>query len=149
MSFHYVYTIHGRIVSKKNSHRARWRGNMVYVGNSDTYLNWERDATTELRYQRGRVPTIPKGQLVGISMTIYLAKRQRAFDEDNAMGGVYDALQGAGVVENDRQLRLVRLEQLRDSTDPRVEIELTPWVGNHLTPDYDLGKVWSSVLIEF
>lgn len=126
MGFCYRYIIHGKLVSKKNSHRVRYRGQKTYIGNSSEYLQWAESAIFELKCQRGQVATIPKPQRVRVDAVAYLAKRQRAFDEDNLCGGIFDTMQSAGIVENDSQFKIGDIEQPRDRENPRVEIWLRP-----------------------
>ena len=130
MTWRYHYTIHGRPVSKKNGHRVRYCRGRQFVGNSFQYIDWAESAIMELKCQRGRTPTIPIAEKVGITLTVFLDKGQREMDLDNVLGAPFDALEGAGVVKNDRQFKLVRCDQLRDPLDPRIEIELTPWVDS-------------------
>jgi Holliday junction resolvase RusA-like endonuclease len=130
MGFSYAYTIHGRPVAKKNRHRVRFTANgRAFVGNDDVYLRWADDAALELRCQRGNVPTIPRNVQLHADVTVFLARGQR-MDSDNALGGPFDALQDAGVVANDAQIKSHTLRMDRDRANPRVEIRLTPFQLN-------------------
>ena len=124
MAWSRSFVIHGRPVAKKNRHRVRFRGGRAFVGNDGVYLAWANSATLELVMQRGRLPAI-KGP-VGVDVRVYLAKGQR-MDVDNALGGPFDVLQGAAVIENDSQIKAGPLPQmLRDPKRPRVEIDMWP-----------------------
>lgn len=53
-------------------------------------------------------------------------------DTDNLMGGLADALQDAGVLEDDFRLRTWDgTDRFLDVTRPRVELTLTPYLGGH------------------
>lgn len=121
------YVVHGRYVSKKNGKEIRvGRGGHRYIGSSTEFLDWQNDAIMELRAQRSSTMTIADGK-VGIAITLFLAKGQREFDIDNLLGGIFDALQAARIVANDRQFVLTKSpEQFRDPADPRIEVELEP-----------------------
>lgn len=126
MSWCYRYTIHGRLVAKKNSHRVRLRNGRAFIGNSREYLRWADAAIVQVRSQRGAVPTIPSQVDVAAKVVVYLGKGQR-MDSDNAMGGPFDVLQQAGVLGNDNQIKGHMAVKLRDSRNPRVEITLMPY----------------------
>lgn len=125
--FSYRYTIRGRIVAKKNRHRVRRRGDRVFVANDRTFLAWADDAAMQLRVQKGSVPTIGRKVRLHADVVVYLAKGQR-MDGDNALGGPFDALEAAGVVANDNQIKSHTFTKRRDWENPRVEITLSPCV---------------------
>lgn len=53
-------------------------------------------------------------------------------DTDNLMGGIADALQDAGVLEDDFRLRTWDgTDRFLDVTRPRVELTLTPYLAGH------------------
>jgi len=126
------YIICGRPVSKKNSHRVRWKwthkGRKTFVANSRRYLAWAEDAVTQLQIQRGGAPSIV--QKVHADVVVYLAKGQR-LDGDNALGGPFDALEAAGIISNDNQIISHTFVKQRDWEEPRVEITLQPFKVSH------------------
>lgn len=130
MSFRYAYTIHGRPVSKKNSRPIRMkRDGRRFVGNHDRYLAWADDAILELRCQRGSVPTLSNRTRVHVDVVVYLAKGQ-AMDSDGALSAPFDALEDAGVLANDAQIKSHTIRMSRDWKDPRVEMVVRPYGGD-------------------
>jgi len=123
------YVIEGRWVSKKNSKEILRRGRFGcrFVASSHLYRRWEREAAVQLAGQNGGRPPI-EGK-VRVRLAIYLDKRQRTPDRDNARSGPFDALQRAGVIRNDSQIVDDPLLIFRDEHRPRVEIMVEELVG--------------------
>lgn len=120
--------VHGRFVSKKNSHRVRYRRDgKPFVGNSCQYLDWQSSAVAAMSYARWARVWSP-GRPV-LDLKIYLAPRQRRFDEDNALGGPMDALQKAGITQDDRDIKLGNVEQVREPGIVGVMITLRSQEG--------------------
>lgn len=98
-----IYTITGRIPSKKNSKQIfvnRKTGGR-FITSSRAWKNFENGAIWELKSQfKKRNPY--KGDLY-IDYT-FLMKGKGATDVDNLMSGVNDLLQKAGVIEDDKNI---------------------------------------------
>lgn len=65
---------------------------------------------------------------IGLKVVLYARDRRSKWDEDNliaSMKAAIDGLADAGVVTNDRGVRLERTEIVWDDPDPRVELEVT------------------------
>jgi Holliday junction resolvase RusA-like endonuclease len=85
-------------------------------------IKWRKDITSQARAQwAGKDPLT--GDL-GVIVVAYLGKRQRP-DVDNLAAGPLDAIEKAGVVENDRQFSFAVIIRRTDWEDPRVEVFVT------------------------
>lgn len=120
------FVIFGKPVSKKNGKKIiRTRsGRPMIISNSDV-LAWERDAVRQLKRQWMHDHPIPKGILLNARIVSYCAKRQRS-DASNLYEAPQDALQEAGILENDYWIVSHNgSKRLVDDENPRVEITLT------------------------
>jgi Holliday junction resolvase RusA-like endonuclease len=85
---------------------------------------WHRDAVRQLRAQwvgpRGTLPALIGP--VSVHYDIVLKNHQHEGDADNYMAAINDALQAAGVIANDKQIRCGTFAKRYDPGNPRVEI---------------------------
>lgn len=91
-----VVTLIGRPIAKKNSRRMfRSRGKGIVSYPSDAYVNWERVALAQLARCE---------HFVGpVAISYHFRFKGRMWvDADNAITGINDILERAGVVENDK-----------------------------------------------
>jgi Holliday junction resolvase RusA-like endonuclease len=126
-----MFTIQGRLRSKKNGKQIGWVNGKPRVFSNGDYRRWERSAVEQLQTQMlvMRAETIKRPAKVRVAMWVYLAKGQR-MDRDNLRQGVFDALERAGVVENDSQIVDDPLTVGRDWDEPRVEVEVVEISGS-------------------
>lgn len=117
----------GKAVTKKNSMRiARTVMGTPFILPSKANQVWHRDAVRQLREQwRGRGGTLPAltGPL-SVRYDIVLRNHQHEGDADNYMAAINDALQAAGVIANDKQVRCGTFAKSYDAANPRVEVTI-------------------------
>jgi len=91
-----------------------------------SYVAAKRAAIVELRKAWGDRRTI----METVSVTILLITKTGNMrpDIDNAAGGVLDAMQDAGIIGNDKQVRRITATVLRG--EPRTVIHIEPMAGN-------------------
>jgi Holliday junction resolvase RusA-like endonuclease len=94
--------IYGRIASKKNSKntgRNKYTGKTFFTS-SKPWKRFEKDALEQLlQYKKEKYPGLVKIDYV------FVTKGKEALDIDNAMAGINDVLQTAGIIENDRNIK--------------------------------------------
>lgn len=120
----WFFTVQGRPQVKKNRKQITKSGRLV---SSKEYQQWEKDAVTQLQFQWNRKPAIDRLGRIWLNAAIisYLGARQRP-DADNLYAGPLDALQLAGILDNDYCIvSHDGSRRLRDKDNPRVEISLT------------------------
>lgn len=122
------FTIHGAVPSLKNSRRIlrNRKTNKPFSAKSSKAERWIRDAVLEVpaEYRNLRLGSI-NAQL-RIITTLFASSYRRDVDVEV----VYDALQLAGVITNDRWLREKLLYSEIDRADPRCEIVIEE-IGTH------------------
>jgi Holliday junction resolvase RusA-like endonuclease len=114
------------IPGKPGSHKNQWtvgrgRDGKPCIRVGDKAKAWKAGAAAVLKYQWR--PRKPLEGPVG-AMILVCQGRAQACDLDNALGGVFDALQAAGVLKNDYQIEALWAERTRDAERPRIEIQL-------------------------
>lgn len=110
--------------SFKNSKRLIRVGRLTKIGPSKKSEAWIESATFQLCAQ-WRYKPIPKTARINAAIVSYLPSRQLT-DADNLYGGPGDALQAAGILENDSCIESHDGSRRRiDKARPRVEITLT------------------------
>lgn len=111
-------TIKGQVYSKANSRKLVHHGGKPMFIKSDGARAFETSAILQLQaLYRRRKPL--SGDLV-IECTIYYPNQRQDLDASL----VFDVLQKAGVIVNDRQLREQHLFHAIDKLNPRVEIAI-------------------------
>jgi Holliday junction resolvase RusA-like endonuclease len=118
-------TILGRPRPKKNSPRiARTPTGRPFILPSQANQVWHRDAVAQLRAQwrgaKGPLPALTGP--VSVTYRFLLPDRRSEPDADNLMAAVNDALQAAGVLANDRQIRCGTFSKSFGGDAPRVEL---------------------------
>ncbi|HET8708966.1 MAG TPA: RusA family crossover junction endodeoxyribonuclease [Candidatus Saccharimonadales bacterium] len=111
-------TIYGQVYSKANSRRLVRRGNRTISIKSERALDFEENAIQQLQLLFKNKKPI-EGELVIECTIFYPSQRQ---DLDASL--VFDVLQKAGVIVNDRQLREQHLFHAIDKANPRVDIAI-------------------------
>jgi Holliday junction resolvase RusA-like endonuclease len=114
------YVIEGPPLSVNNSKAAvPVRGKLRMITTRKA-REWKAAATWGLKSQKGTRPTI-NGPCT-VAMFVYL--KTSAGDADNYIKAALDALQDAGIIGNDRQVRQVSATKAKDAKRPRVEINI-------------------------
>lgn len=112
------YEIIGNPVSKANSRRIVRRGNRIASIKSAKGLAYESACIIQLRIQKGRREAL-RGP-VGVEVTIWYSSRRPDLDPSI----IFDCMQKAGVLENDRQIHEMLLHKELDKDNPRSEIDV-------------------------
>jgi len=112
-------TITGQTPAKKNSRRGAVRNGRIMNFSSKVYLEWEKDALTQLAVKY-------KGcadQKVSIAYTFFV-KDDRRRDVDNMVASVNDVLVKAGLLKDDswHWLSIGAADAEIDRSNPRVEL---------------------------
>lgn len=117
-----TFTIIGPPRTKKNSMRVVRAGNRARLLQSRAAMEWADSAIPQLRSQcRPGMWRVP----VNLHATVY--RDRDVGDLGNYLAAICDALEKAGVVQNDRLIGGFDGSRLAiDRERPRVEIELTP-----------------------
>ena len=120
-------TILGPPRTKKNHQRIiRVKGRPVIM-QAKTAEGWEKSATLQLMGQRSKLG-FPAGPGMPVSLRALVYRDRRVGDLGNYLAAVCDALERAGVVENDRLIQSFDGSRLLvDRKNPRVELEITPF----------------------
>lgn len=129
------FVILGKPITKKNSLRVlRGKNGKPFVAQSKAHGSWEQTALLQLQagWQRWRRAWDGgHGPIdVPINMRAVVYRDRDVGDLLNFLAAVSDALEGAGVVVNDKFIQALDGSRLAlDRKNPRVEIELTPLAG--------------------
>jgi Holliday junction resolvase RusA-like endonuclease len=129
------FTIEGAPRTKKNSLRRIRRGIRTFTVSSEAHEAWEKSAVLQLQARHHKeaaasllhlgYPGQPCAVPVNLCATIYRVKD--VGDLGNYLAAICDALEKAGVVENDRLIGgFDGSRLLTDAKRPRVEIALRP-----------------------
>lgn len=112
------YVIEGKPLSVNHTRKpAKIKGALRMVTTKEAKA-WKLAACWSLKSQRGTTPTI-KGPCV-ISITAFLPINLG--DVDNYAKATLDALQEAGIIDNDRQVQRMCISKEVDRSRPRTEI---------------------------
>ncbi len=116
-----MITILGQVPAAKNRHIISMRGSRPMLLPNKEYRAWKEDAAWQLK-QAPPITNYP------ISLTcLFYVKDNRGRDMDNMLASVLDALQKAGVIENDdwQHIRPITIDCAGiDKANPRVEVYL-------------------------
>jgi Holliday junction resolvase RusA-like endonuclease len=119
-------TILGKPATKKNSMRLIQAGQRLIPIPSKANVAWTNDAIRQLRDQyrgpRGPLPALTGP--VSVTYEIVLRGHQHEGDADNYLAATNDALQRAGVIANDRQIRCGTFAKRYDPENPRVDLTI-------------------------
>lgn len=118
------FTIYGKPEIKKNGKVIARANGRPFLISSKRYRDWEKDAIEQIKQQQEYWQHIPMPQAVRAAMVFHLPDR-RPRDASNLYQGVEDAMEKAGVVENDRQIRSHGGSMfLLDRDSPRVVVSV-------------------------
>ncbi len=120
-----IFTIHGAPRTKKNSQRiVRPKGGgSPFIIQGKPHDAWSKTAILQLRAQAGGAAAAA----APMNLRARIYRERRTGDLGNFLAAVCDALERAGVVENDKWiLGFDGSRLLVDRHIPRVELELTP-----------------------
>ena len=114
--------------TKKNHQRIiRVKGRPVIM-QAKTAEGWEASAVAQLRTQRPISRGFWEPATVPVSLRALVYRDRKVGDLGNYLAAVCDALERAGVVENDRLIQSFDGSRLLiDRKNPRVELEITPF----------------------
>lgn len=121
----YSFIVCGQVMSKSNSRRlVRFRGKTRSIKSAKA-VRFASTAVTQLRSQWGDNPPLSwdgKNKIgwVGCRFNIFYPTNLQDVDPSLVM----DALQEAGVLTNDRQIKYYYAEKFIDPKNPRVEIDI-------------------------
>jgi len=125
----FSFVISGQCPSKKNTYGIRRFGRgraTIGIGASVEYEKWEKNAALELKIQQveGNVPMLRGPTWLSAKICWKWSGRGGRPDLSNLIQSVEDALQRAGVIENDFQIESVDGSRRIFITtgEPRVEL---------------------------
>jgi Holliday junction resolvase RusA-like endonuclease len=119
VSVRLTLTLYGELASKANSRKLVTFGGKPRFIKSDKALGWEQSALMQIPGDhRGHFPT---GD-IGIKVVIYYPTKKN--DVDPSL--LFDVLQKAGVIGNDRQIREYFARKEWDKENPRTEFTIYP-----------------------
>jgi len=129
------FLIDGQAMSKKRNWCPMWVKGRPRIGLSAKYKAWEKDAVEYLWLQKHRygsnmlVPWVPIAEPVLVKMHFFL-KGKRKIDLSNLYQGPEDALQAAGILQNDEVIAGHDGSRRHYGVDnPHVTITITPFKG--------------------
>ena len=123
------FQIIGKPVSQKNAKRVGVSRGRAYMYTPKDIKRWHESAERQLRAQvieqedAGKYYDIPEKTELEVKIISYLDKGQ-AIDVDNLAAAPLDAMQKAGIYNNDYWVRCVISARKKDWINPRVEIKI-------------------------
>lgn len=117
-----VYTIEGRVISKKNNWMPLRRGNRIMSVPHSRWKKFEREQLPDLKKQKGRRKTLK--QNIFVDMT-FLMKGKGASDLDNMVTSVLDLLQKAEIIADDKEVIYLTARKIADQPEYMTEIALS------------------------
>ena len=119
------FTVHGETPAKKNSRITLRNGKSIP---SKRYTQWHKDAVFELRRQMAEMDRpFPIDTSVSITL-IFCHSDNRRRDSDNGTSSIFDTLQDAGILSDDRWQIIRRFKVLNvKAIAPKCEIEISEW----------------------
>jgi len=123
----HTFVITGRPAIQKNRHKiVRVRGQARIIKNKAA-LEWHKEAAAQLAEQLATTcagfEPIRKGNMVNVEIWAYCGKGTLP-DADNLACAPLDALQKAGILENDSSVEDLHIYRRRDRDNPRVEVTI-------------------------
>lgn len=94
------YTIQAQTPSKKRGYQIITKGGKVRMIPNAAYMKWEKDAVIQLKIQKEIFETETITEPVAVECQIFRHTKRR-IDLINALQSVHDALEKAGILEND------------------------------------------------
>lgn len=102
----YIFTLSGRVNSNKNS-RQIWfnkKTKRVVLAHSNSYNNFRESALFQLNLQKARMKlSEPIAAPYQVNI-IFCMRGEAGTDKDNMEATIYDILQDAGIITNDKQI---------------------------------------------
>lgn len=119
----FVATIPGRPIVKKNTQRVVGRGKSKRAIYSPQFIAWERVALAVIRgLWQGAQPIC---EPIRAKFTFHFINRQAEPDVSNLIEGVQDALTKAGVIADDRLIKIVTAEKcFGEVSEPATLVEI-------------------------
>ena len=115
-----TYTIQGKPISINGARAAvKVKGKLRLITSAKA-RRWKETAVWELKSQRGVIPTM-QGPC---DAWIVLWMPTRAGDVDNYVKLVLDAVQSAGIIDNDKNIAKLTVSKAVDKANPRVEVSI-------------------------
>tara|TARA_B100000029_G_scaffold373691_1_gene367939 strand:+ start:2107 stop:2556 length:450 start_codon:yes stop_codon:yes gene_type:complete len=118
-----TFVILGKPISQKNMKRVGIRRGKGFLWTPKDIKEWKASAVEQLVAQWGGRDTIPSGVEMEAEFVSYLGKGQ-SIDSDNLAAGPLDAMEEAGIFQNDYWVRRSSSERMKDPENPRVVIYL-------------------------
>ncbi len=116
-----LYSIHGRIPSKKNQKSIFYRNGKPFISTSQKFKEWHKYAVEEISLQKPKMHPGP----VRIHVDFYLPDNRKT-DLSNKLESINDLLVDVGIIEDDcwQQVpEIVSTGQL-DKENPRAIIQI-------------------------
>lgn len=118
------FVIEGKLVTKKNSHTIIMVNGRRIVAPDKRYKAWEKEAVKQIKDQCECWLPLSHPTPVHVKMTFYMQDKRRR-DLSNLYQGVEDAMQKAGIIDDDRQIvSHDGSRKLLDRARPRVEVDV-------------------------
>ena len=131
MDYVWTFTIEGKPISQKNAKRVGMAKGRAYIYTPADVKAWHKSALAQLTEQwaTGDYPEIPPKTEMEVRIISYLAKGQ-SIAVDNLASAPMDAMQKAGIYQNDYWVRCLISSRKKDWVTPRVEIEIRKYSGD-------------------
>jgi Holliday junction resolvase RusA-like endonuclease len=102
--------IPGRVRIKKNGKRIFKRGKYLSVLSSVNFVDWEGPAILALKEQWRKMPEVLDFPLE-VHYSFYFENHQAEPDTSNCIEGPQDCMQKAGIISNDKIIKVIRAEK--------------------------------------
>lgn len=101
----YKFEIRGQAPSKKNTHESKWsyKHKRFVIAPAKKYMYWENAAVLQLKSQKKNGVDYPVTGKLHVKIMIYRRHNYKP-DLSNLIQSVEDALEKAGIIENDNQI---------------------------------------------
>ena len=119
-----TYVIEGRPITSTNSHMIvenKQRGGYMII-KSALARKYQGDATLQLRGQKNKKGYHCVTTECTVELMVY--RERNSGDVDNYSKAVFDALQNANCIINDKLIQRMVVEKHKDKENPRVEITI-------------------------